>query len=84
MEQPEQTTPKKLPTLRIARIASTWSQEALAQVADVTQATISNIEIGRHDPQPITRRRIEIALGTGIDWKETKRQALFLSNGVAK
>lgn len=72
------------PTLRIARIRSGWSQGQLAQVADISTVSISNLETGKHSPQDLTRKRIEIALGTEIDWQATKMQGAVLKNGHSK
>lgn len=71
------------PTLREARIRSGWSQKALAKVTDLTQATISNIETGRHVPQEITRKQIEVCCGK-VDWSRTREQAIISSNGHRK
>ena len=72
------------PTLRIARIKSGWSQTQLAQVADISVVSISNLETGKHSPQELTRKRIEIALGTEIDWQETRVQGAAMLNGNHK
>lgn len=67
-------------TLREARIANGWTQHALAQVACLSTVTLSHIENGKTNPQDLTKRRIEIACGP-IDWDETRKQAVVISNG---
>ena len=72
---------KQPQTLLIARIKAGWTQKMLAQVCDVTQTTISHLETGKTYPQEITKKRIEIALGSPIDWQRTKYDAIIRSNG---
>lgn len=54
------------------------SQEALAQLAGVTQYTVSEIELGHRDPHPSTLRKLATALNVELaeffresaDWKK--------------
>jgi transcriptional regulator with XRE-family HTH domain len=50
-------------SLRQQRSERLMSIRELAKAADVSPATIVNIEAGRHDPFPATMRRIAAALG---------------------
>ena len=49
--------------LRQTRKANNLTQQALADLTGLTQATINNLEIGRHKAWQITREKIQAVLG---------------------
>jgi transcriptional regulator with XRE-family HTH domain len=49
-----------------ARLTKGWTQERLASIADVKQATISNIEAGKTN-SPSTWKRVADALGLELE-----------------
>ncbi len=59
-----------------ARAIKNLSQAQLADLVDMTQSQISNIEQGRNFPHATTRYKIEEVLGCPIDW-----MAMRLSGG---
>lgn len=62
------------PRMRAARALLSWSQEDLAERSGITQATVANIEVGKHRPSSTTLQRlIESFHGAGIE---------FLPDGV--
>jgi transcriptional regulator with XRE-family HTH domain len=53
--------------LRKLRLAKGLSQQALAEKTGITQAAISYIEAGQHDPKYSTILRIAVCLGCEVD-----------------
>ncbi len=54
-------------TLKELRTRKGYSQQELADIADVAQHTISEIELGRRKPQGRTLRKIAAALEVGVE-----------------
>ncbi len=52
--------------LRKLRIQKGYSQQELANRADTAQHTISEIELGRREPQGRTLRKLAAALGVSV------------------
>ncbi|MEX0685761.1 MAG: helix-turn-helix transcriptional regulator [Balneolales bacterium] len=63
-------TDKTALPLKTARVNEGFTQFDLAQVAGLTQTTLSFIENGLVQPQETTRERLESILGS-IDWVQT-------------
>lgn len=53
--------------LRTLRTAKGLSQQALADRAGITQAAVSQIEAGLHDPRYSTVIRLSMALGVEVE-----------------
>lgn len=64
-----------------ARTARKLSQEKLAKISGVAQATISLVERGLTSPNASTRRKLEKVLGRRISWFHTKGQRVFRPTG---
>lgn len=58
-------------TLKQAREAKQLTQQALADLVNMTNVEICNIERGRCFPHPINRERIEAVVGV-VDWVSTR------------
>ena len=54
--------------LRSIRIAKGLKQHELAERAGISRVQVSNLETGKCNAQPETRKSIEVALGTSVDW----------------
>ncbi len=53
-------------TVRYWRKRKGWTQSDLAEEAGLTLETVSNVEIGRHEPRPSTLRKLARALGVEV------------------
>ena len=57
--------------MKIERIRRGWSQQALAEIAQVATGDVSRIETGRMVPYPEQRRRLSKVLGLSeVDLQE--------------
>jgi transcriptional regulator with XRE-family HTH domain len=63
--------------LREIRKLRGLSQEKLAELAGTTQVTISLLETGKVAANSRTRKRLQKALGTKINWLDGKGTARF-------
>lgn len=61
-------------TLKEIRASKNVTQAVIAD-RFMTEATLANIESGKHWPKPSTRRKIELMVGS-IDWVGTRLQGL--------
>jgi len=58
--------------LKINRKRRGWTQNQLAEEAELSNITISQIELGNVAPKAEVRRKIEKALGERVDWLTTR------------
>ena len=61
----------KMKSLKTLRCDSGMDQRLLAERSEITLLTIQNIESGRTVPHPDCRKRLEICLGSRINWLKT-------------
>ena len=57
--------------LRKLRKERGWTQQELAERADLSNVTISALELGNKSPRAEVRRKIEKALKRRVDWLST-------------
>ncbi|EIM65475.1 helix-turn-helix transcriptional regulator [Desulfobacter postgatei] len=62
--------------LKQARQQARLSQQQVAQAAGVSAMTISNLERGRHRPQPATARRLERLFGQILEFAAEEEGAI--------
>jgi len=73
---------KKRLILSEARSKKQWRQTDLAEETGLSQTQLSHLESGRCFPRPMTREKIEAALGIPIDWIGTRLQGPMTSGFV--
>jgi transcriptional regulator with XRE-family HTH domain len=57
--------------LKTYRVLKGWSQTDLAQVARIHPQTVFNLENGKVEPNEVTRKALEGALGVRVNWLAT-------------
>jgi len=71
-------------TLLECRNKKNFSQMELSAKADISQTQLSFIENGRAIPHPNTRRKLEQALGSEVDWITTRLGSSLIRGGFVE